>query len=783
MITCQSTNKRGVPALLAVACLTFFSQSTQVAKSADSVWKLTFTASANGYRRSAPQSSTISRDGKLLAIGCRDRSIRIWDLEKGVELRRLIGHANIPKSMSFSPDNLRLLSTSVDGYPQAPLRVWSVSTGELLYEHQIRTESASAVQYHPSQGTFLASMNVKNPVGSWARYTLDLFDSQTFKRLSSTNTGNAYRSDLGFSNDGRNLLLGQIGEYIPAEIVDLSNQQARKLPKQLQRCVFSPDGRYIAGLDKSPAAVILDSRTLQEVRRFPMPRNSNSRPVASRFNNVVFDLDSRTVFTTASRNWNRWDLATGEIKRSGRLFSSYARLCLGGDGIRMVETSSNGPTIIWGVKTGQPIAKLHCLDEIDQWAIETSQNYFQHSNQVSTTFPTSIATSERMAYVEKHRSSVLVQRLLRGMSVEDAEALPENGAPPSVAIKLLTIEQETAKVRITAQSATPEISIRDVSVRVDGRELSTFLTKSLTVSAPQPHPEASVMRQFETTVQFPPGRNEATIQAVAIDSFGQTSPPATVAIQRPQKVAPIPGRLFVLSVGVSEYDNPDFNLLFSRADAKALAKVFLNQKGRAFGDVQVQVYTDKNATVTNIKNGLDWLKRSCTPSDVAVVLFSGHGITREKGLYYVTHEANMNGVQFTCLNWETLAASLHDTQAKQILFFADACYAGAFGESDLAPQKELADRLRDSAGVMVFTSSRGNEVSFEKPELGHGAFVAAILEGLAGQADLNEDGSITVEELSELVSHRVAELTDNEQHPHLSDLGRFNPKLIIAKPH
>ena len=192
--------------------------------------------------------------------------------------------------------------------------------------------------------------------------------------------------------------------------------------------------------------------------------------------------------------------------------------------------------------------------------------------------------------------------------------------------------------------------------------------------------------------------------------------------------------------------------------------------------------TNKQATVTNVKEGLAWLKRSCTPADVAIVLFSGHGVRKEKGLYYVTHEGNMNGVQFTCLNWETIATALRDTQARQVLFLADACHAGAFGDSDLAPQKELAASLRKTAGVMVFSSSRKDEVSLERHEWGHGAFVAAILEGLNGTADLNGDGKITIAELQTTVTERVLEMTDDQQHPDIPRLGEFDPNLVIAKP-
>lgn len=79
----------------------------------------------------------------------------------------------------------------------------------------------------------------------------------------------------------------------------------------------------------------------------------------------------------------------------------------------------------------------------------------------------------------------------------------------------------------------------------------------------------------------------------------------------------------------------------------------MEQKGRAFGDVQIHVCTNRQVTVTNVREGLAWLKRSCTEIDIAVVLFSGHRLQKELGSYCCTHETNEEGLQYTS---ETLSA-------------------------------------------------------------------------------------------------------------------------------
>ncbi|MCA9008710.1 MAG: caspase family protein [Planctomycetaceae bacterium] len=206
----------------------------------------------------------------------------------------------------------------------------------------------------------------------------------------------------------------------------------------------------------------------------------------------------------------------------------------------------------------------------------------------------------------------------------------------------------------------------------------------------------------------------------------------------------------------------------------------MEQKGRAFGDVQVQVYTNRQATVTNVKEGLAWLQRSCTESDVAVVLFSGHGVQKERGLYCCTHETQEEGLQYTALNWETVGESLRETRARQILFLSDACHAGAFGNTTLASQQALATSLRDAAGVMYFASSAADEVSVEDPKWAHGAFCKAVLDGLAGACDADQNGRITVQEFCDSVCREVPAMTGNKQHPQIPDLGSYDPDLVLS---
>jgi uncharacterized caspase-like protein len=232
--------------------------------------------------------------------------------------------------------------------------------------------------------------------------------------------------------------------------------------------------------------------------------------------------------------------------------------------------------------------------------------------------------------------------------------------------------------------------------------------------------------------------------------------------------------LWLLSVGVSRYHDSKIGLQFADADAQAIADAFATQaQGRVYHDVNVQVLTNEAATRERIIEGMQRFLNRAGPQDVAVIFLAGHGIrdNETESYYFLPYAATLdtvraNGLRMSDFNEELRV--LH-RNVQRVVLLLDTCHAGALnlsGVRALPAGEDLTSQIAAAEGLYVLGSSKPGEQSREAEALQHGAFTFALLNGLAGAADGDQDGLISVSDLFAFTAKHVPVLTEGRQHPY-----------------
>ena len=242
-------------------------------------------------------------------------------------------------------------------------------------------------------------------------------------------------------------------------------------------------------------------------------------------------------------------------------------------------------------------------------------------------------------------------------------------------------------------------------------------------------------------------------------------------------------------IGVGHYEDPGIGDLPNAVNDAWAVKKMLSGLKDGFPVENVLILVDSEGTLSrptraNILRFLTSRLELAGPDDTVLVYFAGHGTTEDGALYLLPSEAALINVATTGVAFADVERLLDRSRAKKKILILDACHSGTGRGSDKMDTAAMEELDRASEGKVILSSCGENEVSYEMPNTGHGAFTYFLLEGLRGNGDKNKDGYITATELSRYTwdtTRRWASRQGLKQKPWRAD--KVSGEIILARTH
>jgi WD40 repeat protein len=584
-----------------------------------------------------------SPDGRFIVTGdSSDKSLRLWEVATGQEVRRFTGQVSAVHAVVFSPDGRLLMTGSNDD----KARVWEIATGKVVQQlpHEITVTSGA---FSPD-GRFLVT-------GSSAASLWDLTTGKKVRQYE----GYALRTAVAFSPNGRIIVAGLSKTVHLWEVATGKEvwQVAHQFP--VNSVAFSPDSRFVLTGSGNPdmmhalfsrpgdgGSKMHDGAHILDAATGKISRYIDSLPFA--VDSVAFSPDGKFALTASNHNVQLWDVVTGQqvgLRKASfdgtpAVFSPDGKFVLTGSGSfwqetvsidftaklyssegkdvqqfvghssgvnavafspdsRIVATGSGDGTVrFWNPTTGQELCRLLSFRD-GTWVVVDPEGRFDTNNLDNnsglhwimpddpfTPLPLEIFMREyyeprllpRILAGEKFRQVRSLTDLIRVQPLVKIKDEPQLSAPDTV-----TVTVEVAKVAKEFQQGGKK-DIRETGVF----DLRLFRDGQLVGYAPETAGEIPVDAKtgkavLTFTVKLP--RNQDTQQiefsayAFNTDRVKSATDRKTFAV--PKEPKPVKGRAYLVTIGVNAYENPAWDLRFAANDARRIERTLLERLARA----------------------------------------------------------------------------------------------------------------------------------------------------------------------------------------------------------
>lgn len=735
-------------------------------------------------------------NGELLASAADDISIKIWDLKQNKILHKLQGFF----PCQFSPDGGLLVSMNVT----LKLAVYNPKTGELVKQLDPEGELITNISFS-RDGKYVAGAGWQGVILIW-----DITSGKIIARLKG-HQGGIYNTSFSFDNK----TIASAGLDRSVRIWEFKKEKLIKTIEEAHEVIasdveFSPDGKILAtcGWDRKIHLFETTGWTIQKTLEghknviLDIDFNSDGKFLCSSSgNNSVQESDNSIMVWNVSEGKMicRLHNPAGQVNRS--VFDSRAGF--------LYSCSHDGMIKYWDYLNCQEKAEFMAFYDTDYMITTPDMNYM-------CTRPALEGISFRVGDelysfdqfdIKFNRPDLVMQttgkapqQLINAYSYLYKKRLKRNEFDekdwkydfdlPKVKINypssaFYAVQSEYS---FTAEITDEKFDLQKAIVSINGVPSSTTFFDKATRNVKLP-----------LKVELIPGKN--TVDVMAVNQNGNESFSQRFEVIYAAGQEKINSKLYIISIGISNYRKNEFNLTYASKDAIDVSNTFTLSKA-GFSEVKTLLLTDEEFSKNDIAK-INSFVEGAGSNDMVVLFFAGHGVLDKNfDYYFCPHDMNFDSPEINGISFSTIEDVLRKCKAQKKLLIMDSCHSGELDKDEVAVvtttdpantmdgvkfrnvgmnvtltnefgidntqhlmESVFAD-TRNETGATAITSAGGAEFAIESTEWKNGLFTYCLLNGLKrNSADMNADGQITVTELRKKTYEEVLKLSKGKQQP------------------
>ena len=318
----------------------------------------------------AVKSIAISPDGKYLATGSRDRTVKLWDLATGMEIRTFNGHDYTVNGIQFSPNGKFIATSSTD----KTFRVWNIINGKQIFVSEPDRDFMTDVAF---------SADNKYIIGGGYSDSAVIYELASEKRVRAIAVNSAmttgYGVNIEFSKDGKWLAIGEDNKT--ANVYHLPDWKLTYTFKATEGWCggcgtlisFSADSRYLLKLSHNDKAEQYDLQTGKLVAQY----GEKTDEIAG----IEFSKDGKKILIAADKKLMQFDAV------SAKLISTIPTDSLGDlneaiynfDATTIIAAFGKNKAISFDVATGKEVQNFSGLyNKLDKGGLNYDpDNYYE----------------------------------------------------------------------------------------------------------------------------------------------------------------------------------------------------------------------------------------------------------------------------------------------------------------------------------------------------------------------------------------------------------------------